>query len=1532
MATYIQGLTGNAPQIQQFKPDHNFYQSVLTLKQNQYDQGLQQVSSLYGSALDVELTRSDNKEKKQEFFNQIEGGIKKLAGLDLSLKQNVEQAYGLFNQFLHDESIQHDAWFTKTSKDELAKAKAFKNCINPDECGGEWWEGGERLIQLSLQEYKDASLQDALTMQPEEFVPAQNVWKIATDIMKEIDPSKTIESINNGKGYVIRNENGDIVTGEVATLLNGILGSDPRIENFFNAQAKLDRLDWVEQNKDIYGSKDVANAAYYAKAVKDTEQQLQAEVNEIKARYNIETNPESKSVLEDLYETQLEILENYRKNNKMLLGFATVIDNIEQPSSTTTAENNILGSPQKNQTDIQQKISKYMNIDEAITASIDNINYWYEMAKKNMQYTDGYSTELLDRQIANARFNMFIMQATPVFSNIWSEISIKGYGKGSGKSGNSNSSSDVAGNDDQPPYDPDQNVNEKFGGQIKKYKFGGLLRKFKIGGPDNDKLPLIGVDSEHYAFENPRYFSAFGNPKISGTLNNSFGIQMPQNYRGILIPGTKNTDAENITIDNFMSQYPMYGYGITNKMKDPNKINIGNSIVDTRKNSVYSERSKAFGYFYGITPQEWDNTKGTTPIYSTKIWNMQASPVVYNNINKNGSSRFAKTFKTVTEKKGYTNGFGKARHENPNGFVSNDFTYQSYRQIMANEANNLVNIIQTTIYGNGTSENQGLLNVINMIESNPKNNEGSSVPKSFGYDSYADFFEKTFKLTGNVNDYINQLKSDVAMDTQFDAPSIFSNFTDDNQKYLWTELVGLLYKNNQIGNLDKMLSAMSELRQNINNVNAVGKNVYDAVQGVFDEYDNMFMENYRNNIKTAIDDFASGATQSSIFGSSNNINAAFDIASRMYDLDSKNKQLNLIRNFVNYQSTPESDQSPAKVLFASCKNYENLLAGDNKDVIDNIMNWFTDENIFEPKEGNIDNLARGKKFDTKLTPVQLALLYKGNYGGGEVDEDRFYNSVSTSYANAIDKLDVDAMRIDNSGNIIIGGVYVDGLGKRDIKISAEAYNNGFNSETGEFTGITDYEIMSDSVVNEYMSTENNLPILQQSTSTINPNDKDKITDSLNKNLFSKLYQSETVVDPMTHTTLDNAYFLGTITSAYGMMYGKKERIDFEPNWETVLGSFSSILGWDADNLQVEGTEDVPYDQDEIGYIWSRVYGKAFANPSARQLVDLYNSAMESEDYGSKVYTFTINYKDPRIRNNSVKSDDKETQNEESYILSNNVNMDYLNSFLTKVLNSDFDTNTPLMAIKTSGGDSKNSDYTVFPEMTGDEASNGEKIIVNPIAINDMLSQFVYDGERQMSSSNNKIPIFDVYVTPIANNDQRYMGIHFDAKFSEGSGDNKKDYTGYTFYIPVNKFMSGDMDLFVKQYRDNSLMNYIQSTDTINISSGLCNSDITIYRSEKDNRWYFDQTSWIEDWRPQDVTSEISGSASLFRKNIYGYVNEDIVPDNLAKIQQKLFLPEYIPGGLSDDELAYQLPLLYNYIAYMRQLRIASDTEKAAARF
>ena len=132
MATYLQGVQDYIPQIQPAQPDFNFYNTVLATKQSQYDTNFKKLNKLYGQIYYADLTREGNVEKREKLVKDIDFNLKRIAGMDLSLEQNMTQATQLFKPFYEDKVLVKDMAWTKNYMNQRSRAEGMKNSSNKE--------------------------------------------------------------------------------------------------------------------------------------------------------------------------------------------------------------------------------------------------------------------------------------------------------------------------------------------------------------------------------------------------------------------------------------------------------------------------------------------------------------------------------------------------------------------------------------------------------------------------------------------------------------------------------------------------------------------------------------------------------------------------------------------------------------------------------------------------------------------------------------------------------------------------------------------------------------------------------------------------------------------------------------------------------------------------------------------------------------------------------------------------------------------------------------------------------------------------------------------------------------------------------------------------------------------------------------------------------------------------------------------------------------------------------------------------------
>lgn len=241
MATYLQGQQDYVTQIQPTQPNLQFDAQMLGNLQSKYDAGHKKVSELYGSLLNSAMTRTDNIEARNEFFQMINQDIRRMGSLDFSLQQNVDAAANVFQSIYTNKGIVKDMVWTKNFQNQMSKRNGLKNSTDTDKTGAAW-DIGDRAIAYQREAFANATAEEALGMANAEYVPQFNMMKEAIKLADKAKLNVTIDEIT-GK-YKITTKNGDLIKSPLTTLFAETFAKDSRFRNMYSAQAYVSREDW----------------------------------------------------------------------------------------------------------------------------------------------------------------------------------------------------------------------------------------------------------------------------------------------------------------------------------------------------------------------------------------------------------------------------------------------------------------------------------------------------------------------------------------------------------------------------------------------------------------------------------------------------------------------------------------------------------------------------------------------------------------------------------------------------------------------------------------------------------------------------------------------------------------------------------------------------------------------------------------------------------------------------------------------------------------------------------------------------------------------------------------------------------------------------------------------------------------------------------------------------------------------------------------------------------------------------------------
>ncbi len=284
MASYIPSIQDYIPQLQPFRPDLNFYSHILQTKQSQYDANHKQLSGVYGTLLNSPMIRDTNIEHRDQFFKAIDQNLKKISGMDLSLEQNVTAAQQIFKPLYEDKSIVKDMTYTKQAHNQIQRGESFRS-------GEQYWDAGMKKIQYQMEEFKNASDEDALNMQAPVFTPFQNLNEKVFKAAK--DSGLNISVDHNEGGYIVTDSGGNLLLGEkgkqngvLPNYLLGLFKDDPKIQDVVRTQTYVARKDFAKGHAVEFGSEDAAESVYVHQVISSQVPKIEHQIAQSKKVYD----------------------------------------------------------------------------------------------------------------------------------------------------------------------------------------------------------------------------------------------------------------------------------------------------------------------------------------------------------------------------------------------------------------------------------------------------------------------------------------------------------------------------------------------------------------------------------------------------------------------------------------------------------------------------------------------------------------------------------------------------------------------------------------------------------------------------------------------------------------------------------------------------------------------------------------------------------------------------------------------------------------------------------------------------------------------------------------------------------------------------------------------------------------------------------------------------------------------------------------------------------------------------------------------
>jgi len=320
MATYLPNVTDYIPQTETFTPDYKFLSDVLDIRQDRYNTNYKHMNNLYGSVVHADLSRANNKSTRDQYTEHLIPKMKQIAGLDLSLQENVDSAKALFKPFYENKNLVRDLVYTKEYKKQMARGQALLNSSNPDE-SKKYWKGAEQFLQFKMDDFVNATDEESMNKPLPKWVDKMDLITDGIAALKELDMSiEDVRFTPNGQWKItqkngsllraqptgVKNKEGNMTyTDPAGDYIKAVVLQNPKMLEYYRTRSYVNGRVFSEENQEQYGG---------------TEAALDIWINNTIKKYTIEGQEtiDDLSIKEKNQKVKKQHWEQYKKRNGLI--------------------------------------------------------------------------------------------------------------------------------------------------------------------------------------------------------------------------------------------------------------------------------------------------------------------------------------------------------------------------------------------------------------------------------------------------------------------------------------------------------------------------------------------------------------------------------------------------------------------------------------------------------------------------------------------------------------------------------------------------------------------------------------------------------------------------------------------------------------------------------------------------------------------------------------------------------------------------------------------------------------------------------------------------------------------------------------------------------------------------------------------------------------------------------------------------------------------------------------------------------------
>ena len=281
---------------------------VIQHKQNLYDKSFSALNSYKNTALNIDFLNEDRRAEVESLNKDLDSKFASLNGEfgDLSDSKKFNSYLSWFDGFKNNTDLIRAYKVDTKWRDSLAQLNSIKNSKDPDKKG--YSQINEVVFNHHLGKYIKSKKNEEVEFRS--YTPYTNIVDETTKIYKSLPKKKTVESIPDGKGYIIKKTVDGYTEDELLHVMQNMTQNQ---REQFRIEAEYQQIVGMKTNPTEYRTSLYDN---YKSIVNDRVNYYNNKISTLEGRMLLTSSEEEKQVFKQEIEKSKSLIEDLKSDNK----------------------------------------------------------------------------------------------------------------------------------------------------------------------------------------------------------------------------------------------------------------------------------------------------------------------------------------------------------------------------------------------------------------------------------------------------------------------------------------------------------------------------------------------------------------------------------------------------------------------------------------------------------------------------------------------------------------------------------------------------------------------------------------------------------------------------------------------------------------------------------------------------------------------------------------------------------------------------------------------------------------------------------------------------------------------------------------------------------------------------------------------------------------------------------------------------------------------------------------------------------------